>query len=112
MSSQRALEIELEMIRQALDGKIGEEKEEKDRFLREFCKLRARHEELLNQSIQARRSLKQVSVILLKSAVNIRLMSRIVYLVKILSWHIVKHWCSPENKTRAGRMHVCDLQNL
>lgn len=59
LSSQRALEIELEMIRQALDGKIGEEKEEKDRFLREFCKLRARHEELLNQSIQARRSLKQ-----------------------------------------------------
>lgn len=59
LSSQRALEIELEMIRQALDGKIGDKKEEKDEFLREFCKLRARHEELLNQSIQARRSLKQ-----------------------------------------------------
>ena len=48
------------MIRQALDGKIGDKKEDKDEFLREFCKLRARHEELLNQSIQARRSLKQV----------------------------------------------------
>ena len=60
LSSQRALEIELEMIRQALDGKIGDEKEEKDRFLHEFCKLRARHEERLNQSLQARRNLKQV----------------------------------------------------
>ena len=64
LSSQRALEIELEMIRQALDGKIGDKKEEKDEFLREFCKLRARHEELLNQSIQARRSLKQVCTII------------------------------------------------
>jgi hypothetical protein len=58
--NQRALEIELEMIRQALDGKIGEEKEEKDRFLHEFCKLRAKHQELLNRNIQARRNLKQV----------------------------------------------------
>lgn len=59
--NQRALEIELEMIRQALDGKIGEEKEEKDRFIHEFCKLRARHQELLNRNIQARRDLRQVS---------------------------------------------------
>ncbi|XP_052820891.1 ski oncogene-like [Mya arenaria] len=57
--NQRALEIELEMIRQALDGKIGNEKEEKDRFLHEFCKLRAKHQELLNRNIQARRNLKQ-----------------------------------------------------
>lgn len=60
--NQRALEIELEMIRQALDGKIGEDKEEKDRFLHEFCKLRAKHQELLNQNIQARKNLKQVIV--------------------------------------------------
>lgn len=61
--NQRALEIELEMIRQALDGKIGEEKKEKDRFLQEFCKLRAKHQELLNRNIQARRNLKQVCLI-------------------------------------------------
>ena len=60
--NQRALEIELEMIRQALDGKIGDSKEEKDRFLHEFCKLRAKHQELLNRNIQARRNLKQVGV--------------------------------------------------
>ena len=50
------------MIRQALDGKIGDSKEEKDRFLHEFCKLRAKHQELLNRNIQARRNLKQVGI--------------------------------------------------
>lgn len=71
--NQRALEIELEMIRQALDGKIGEDKEEKDRFLHEFCKLRAKHQEFLNRNIQARRNLKQVLSLICRKSENFTL---------------------------------------
>ncbi|XP_041378123.1 ski oncogene-like isoform X2 [Gigantopelta aegis] len=54
-----SLELELLMIRRALDGKVPNTKEAKDGFLHEFSKQRTRQEELLNSLIQTRIALKQ-----------------------------------------------------
>ena len=51
------------MIRKALDGRVAPTKEAKDSFIREFSRLRIKHEELLNTTLQAKRTLKQVLVL-------------------------------------------------
>lgn len=53
------LEVELEGLRQALDGGL-DSKEAKEKFLHEIVKMRVKQEEKLGSALQAKRSLQQV----------------------------------------------------
>lgn len=61
---QNMLEIEIDMIRKALDGQVGDNKEDKTCFLQEFCRIRSQTESKLNKAIQRKKSLKQVNIII------------------------------------------------
>ena len=53
-------ERQLEMLRRALEGKVGRSREEQESFVEEFVAVQARQEDSVRGLVQAHRDLRQV----------------------------------------------------
>ena len=62
---ERERDQELEMVRKALNGKVGETVEAKEAFIQDFIKLRIRQEDRVQGLIQTNKMLHQVTIFII-----------------------------------------------